>query len=78
MKTERKISPTTLRLIGEKRKLATMLNAVLLYHSPGWDDLKEQEYKSMTAGAETTTKGLCDAIKRDLKDTGFDPWPPKE
>ena len=76
--TIRKISTTTMLLIAHKRKLASILNAVLIFFDYDWDDIKAEEFKSLTKDAEATSKGLCEAIRRDLKATGFDPWPHKD
>ena len=64
-----------MRLRADRQKLASLCRAALLFHSASsWNDEKHREFNQLTGGMDPHSKGLCEAIREGLRDTGFASW----
>ena len=58
--------------LSRERKLVSLLEGTLAFYTSPWNDDINRVFKQRTSGAEPSTKGLCDAIRKGLAELGYD------
>lgn len=52
--------------IAKVPEMEAALEAVLIFHHSGWNDIARQRWRRLTDSTEATTKILCDTVRRAL------------